>query len=65
MRDELVRMAWTALLSGGLGVLLYFLEPEAMGKLFTTPMGWGVVGLVLVMETLGYLIIRRVVSIDV
>lgn len=48
-----------------LGVLLYFLEPAAMAKLFTTPMGWGVVALVLVMETLGYLFIRRVVSIDV
>jgi tight adherence protein B len=48
-----------------LGILLYFLEPQAMGKLFTTPLGWGVVGLVLVMEVLGYIIIRRVVSIDV
>lgn len=48
-----------------LGVLLYFLEPEAMSKLFTTPMGWGVVALVLVMETLGYFFIRRVVNIDV
>lgn len=48
-----------------LGILLYFLEPVAMGKLFTTALGWGVVALVLVMEVLGYIIIRRVVSIDV
>ena len=48
-----------------LGVLLYFLEPEAMSKLFTTPAGYGVVTAVIVMEALGYFFIRKVTTIDV
>lgn len=48
-----------------LGVLLYFLEPEAMSQLFTTDKGWAVLGLILVMESLGYVFIRKVTHIDV
>lgn len=48
-----------------LGALLAFLEPEAMSKLFTTPIGWGTITLVLIMETLGFLFIRKVTHIDV
>lgn len=48
-----------------LGGLLYLLEPEAMGKLFTTPVGWGVLSIVFVMEVLGYVFIRKITSIDV
>lgn len=48
-----------------LGVLLYFLEPEAMLQLFTSPQGWGVLTVVFVMETLGYVFIRKITHIDV
>lgn len=48
-----------------LGGLLYLLEPEAMSKLFTTPVGWGVLSIVFVMEVLGYVFIRKITSIDV
>jgi len=48
-----------------LGVLLNFLEPEAMEKLWTTPIGWGVLGIVVVMEGLGYFMISKITSIDV
>ncbi|MBF0257102.1 MAG: secretion system protein F, partial [Gammaproteobacteria bacterium] len=48
-----------------LGVLLYFLEPEAMTKLFTTPMGWAACTVIVVMELLGYMFIRKVTTIDV
>ncbi len=48
-----------------LGVLLNFLEPEAMSKLWTTPVGWGVLAVVAVMETMGYLMISKITSIDV
>ncbi|NQZ31307.1 MAG: type II secretion system F family protein [Oceanospirillaceae bacterium] len=48
-----------------LGGLLYILEPEAMSKLFTTPMGWGVLSVIVVMEVLGYIFINKVTSIDV
>ena len=48
-----------------LGGLLFFLEPDAMSKLFTTPMGWGVVSVIVVMEVLGYIFIKKITSIDV
>ncbi|HKJ61296.1 MAG TPA: type II secretion system F family protein [Hyphomicrobiales bacterium] len=48
-----------------LGTLLFFLEPEAMSLLFTTPQGWGTLAVVLVMEALGYVFIRKVTNIDV
>lgn len=48
-----------------LGGLLYVLEPVAMSKLFTTPIGWGVLSVIFVMELLGYIFIKKVTSIDV
>ncbi len=48
-----------------LGVLLNFMEPEAMSKLWTTTIGWVVLSIIIVMETLGYFIINKITSIDV
>ena len=48
-----------------LGGLLYGLEPVAMSKLFTTPIGWGVLSVIAVMEVLGYVFIKKITSIDV
>ncbi|MGR8919407.1 MAG: type II secretion system F family protein [Gammaproteobacteria bacterium] len=48
-----------------LGVLLNFLEPEAMEKLWTTGVGWTVLAIIVVMEMLGYFMIRKITSIDV
>jgi tight adherence protein B len=48
-----------------LGGLLYFLEPESMSKLFTTPQGWVVLAVVAVMEVTGYIFINKIVAIDV
>jgi len=48
-----------------LGVLLYFLEPESMEKLWTTPIGYGVLAVIIFMETLGYIMIQKITSIDV
>ena len=41
------------------------MEPEAMSLLWTTRMGWGVLGVVVIMEFFGVWIIRRIVAIDV
>lgn len=41
------------------------LEPEVMGLLWHTPMGWGVLAIVAVLETTGMLLIRRIVRIDI
>ena len=48
-----------------LGVLLYFLEPESMEKLWTTTIGYGVLAVIFFMETLGYIMIQKITSIDV
>lgn len=48
-----------------LGVLLNFMEPEAMSKLWTTTIGWIVLIIIIVMEACGYFIINKITSIDV
>ncbi len=48
-----------------LGILLNFMEPEAMSQLWTTPMGWAVLGVIIVMEALGFFMIRKITTIDV
>jgi len=48
-----------------LGFLLYLLEPEAMSMLFTDPRGWAVLTVILVMLSLGFFFIKKVVTIDV
>ena len=48
-----------------LGVLLNFMEPEAMSKLWTTTIGWIVLAIIITMEAFGYFIINKITSIDV
>lgn len=48
-----------------LGVLLNFMEPEAMSKLWTTTIGWIVLSIIIIMEGMGYFIINKITSIDV
>src|SRR3546814_225751 len=45
--------------------VLQGLEPEVLSLLWTTWPGWAVLGLVLVLECLGIMLIRRIVAIDV
>ncbi len=46
-------------------LVLLKLEPEAMGMMFTTRMGWAVLFLILCMQTLGFIAIRKITRIDV
>lgn len=48
-----------------LGVLLYFLEPQAMEKLWSTWYGYITLAVIIVMEVLGYLFISKITRIDV
>lgn len=58
--------AWImASLPPGLALVLHGLDPQAMSMLWTTPAGWGVVALVIVLEVTGICLIRRIVQIDV
>ena len=56
------------LIIGLLPMVLMFalavLDPAPMRLLFTTPMGWAILGLVVALEATGFLLIRRIVSID-
>ncbi|HWT71944.1 MAG TPA: type II secretion system F family protein [Oxalicibacterium sp.] len=44
---------------------LNWIEPKAMGTMFTTFFGWVTLAIIIVMITIGYLIIRKITSIDV
>ncbi|MBF0265288.1 MAG: type II secretion system F family protein [Gammaproteobacteria bacterium] len=48
-----------------LAVLLSYIEPENMQKLYTTTSGFIVLAIVIVMEILGYVFIKKVTTIDV
>jgi tight adherence protein B len=48
-----------------LAFLLYFIERAAMEKLWTTPVGWAVLSIIVIMEFMGYIMIRKITSIDV
>lgn len=48
-----------------LGFLLNFMEPEAMSKLWTTPIGWGLLVVIVIMEGMGYFLIKKITTIDV
>jgi tight adherence protein B len=48
-----------------LGVLLYFMEPENMEKLWTTTVGYVVLAIIIIMEIMGYVMIKKITSIDV
>lgn len=44
---------------------LNWIEPKAMGTMFTTLFGWVTLSVILVMITIGYLFIRKITNIDV
>jgi len=46
-------------------ICLMKLEPEAMGQMFTTKIGWMVLVTVLCMQALGYLVIKKITTIKV
>jgi tight adherence protein B len=46
-------------------IVLTQMEPEAMDKLWTTHMGWGVIIAVILLEFFGVWLIRKIVAIDV
>lgn len=48
-----------------IGAGLNFVSPDLMRPMFETVYGWGMIGVILVMELIGALIIRKIVNIDV
>lgn len=48
-----------------LGAVLWVLEPEQMGKLFTEPLGWLTLAGVMLLEIGGFVLLRKIVRIEV
>ncbi|MGD2206147.1 MAG: type II secretion system F family protein [Anaerolineae bacterium] len=48
-----------------LGLILYLINREYMGRMFSDPCGWIMLGVSLVMIAIGYTIIRKIVNIEV
>jgi tight adherence protein B len=49
----------------GLGVVFYQTDPEFMRPLFTTPLGWVFVLGILLLEVVGFVVIMKIVKVDV
>ena len=45
--------------------LIYMMTPDFLGTLFTEPCGWVMIGISLVMIVIGYVVINKIVSIEV
>ena len=48
-----------------LGVLLYYIEPRMVRVLFSDPIGWIIIGVIIIFEAIGAFFIRKIVSIEV
>jgi tight adherence protein B len=48
-----------------LGGVLLFMEPETMSLLYREPVGWTICGIVIALEAVGFVLIRRIVNIEV
>ena len=46
-------------------ILLYIVDPSLMRPMVTTGMGWGGIGIVAVMISCGYFVIKKIVTIEV
>ena len=46
-------------------VIFYFIQPEMMSMLFTTIIGWTAIGVVIVLETIGFIVISHMTKIEV
>jgi tight adherence protein B len=58
--------AWiVGLLPVALMLVLDQMQPATMSVLWNTPMGWGALAVIFVLEVLGIFVIRRIVAIDV
>jgi tight adherence protein B len=49
----------------GLGLILFAMNPNYMGAMFKEPCGWAMVAVGVVMTTIGFIAIRKIVTIEV
>jgi tight adherence protein B len=48
-----------------LGYLIYLMDPEMMSTLWNDPIGWGIIGIIVLFESIGAFFIWKIVSIDI
>lgn len=48
-----------------LGAAMYKINPELMKPLFTEPLGWAAIGLIVFLEGIGAFLIKKIVTIDI
>ncbi len=48
-----------------MAVVFYQSDPDFMRPLFTTPIGWAMIGLILLLELIGFFVIMSIIKIDV
>ena len=48
-----------------LALALHALDPSSMAQLWETPMGWGIIAMIVLLEFMGLYIVRRIVDIEV
>lgn len=48
-----------------LGVAIYHISPDLMMPMFKTPIGWGFIGVIIIMEIIGAWLIKKIVTIDI
>lgn len=46
-------------------VIFYFIQPEMMSTLFTSLIGWTAIGVVIVLETIGFIVISKLTKVEV
>jgi tight adherence protein B len=49
----------------GLGLILYAMNPNYMGRMFQEPCGWAMIAVGTISMTVGFIIIRKIVNIEV
>ncbi len=48
-----------------MGLMFYQSDPEFMTPLFTTPLGWLIIMIILLLEVIGFVVIMKIIKIDV
>ena len=61
-RFEAIAMALAPMVSFG---LLYVIDPELMSPMVTTQTGWMMLGLVALLEIVGFFCINKIVTVEV
>lgn len=52
------------LLPFAIGVAMYIINPDLIAPIYKTQIGWALIGVMAILETLGLIVIRRMVSIE-